>query len=138
MALYGLDAERKPQACRDALNGAREMFSRIDRLNQQLLEEFGESVQMGIGIHGGDAIVGTMGPPKTPLLTAVGDHINVAARLEGHTSTLGCDLLISTETLEKEGIAYAPELAIEVELRGRDKPVLACAFGRAQIPAPEQ
>ncbi len=138
LALYGLDAERKPRACRDALNGAREMFSRIDRLNQQLLEEFGESVQMGIGIHGGDAIVGTMGPPKTPLLTAVGDHINVAARLEGQTSTLGCDLLISTETLEKEGIAYAPDSAMEVELRGRDKPVLACAFERAQIPAPEQ
>ena len=43
------------------------MFRRIDILNQQLQQEFGESVQMGIGIHGGEAIVGTMGPPKTPL-----------------------------------------------------------------------
>lgn len=138
MALYGLDAQRKSCACSDALNGAREMFRRIDKLNQQLLEEFGESVKMGIGIHGGDAIVGTMGPPKTPLLTAVGDHINIAARLEGQTKTLGCDLLVSAQTLEKEGIGFAPELAIEVDIRGRDKPVLACAFSREQIPKVEQ
>lgn len=138
MALYGLDAQRKSRACSDALNGAREMFRRIDKLNQQLLEDFGESVQMGIGIHGGDAIVGTMGPPKTPLLTAVGDHINVAARLEAHTKTLACDMLISAQTLEKEAIGFAPELVTEVDIRGRDKPVLACAFGREQIPTTEQ
>ena len=70
MALYGLEPGRKEFACRDALDGAREMFRRIEHMNQQLQREFGESVQMGIGIHGGEAIVGTMGPPKTPLLTA--------------------------------------------------------------------
>ncbi|MGB5330595.1 MAG: adenylate/guanylate cyclase domain-containing protein, partial [Gammaproteobacteria bacterium] len=85
MALYGLEPARKSRACADALAGAREMFRRIQVLNEQLQREFGEAVQMGIGIHGGDAIVGTMGPPSTPLLTAVGDNINIAARLEAQT-----------------------------------------------------
>jgi adenylate cyclase len=134
MALYGLDAARKPFACRDALAGAADMFRRIDQLNQQLRREFNESIQMGIGIHGGDAIVGTMGPPRTPLLTAVGDNINIAARLEAKTKELGCDLIVSTATLEVESIAYDNTSNLEVELRGRNNRVRVCSFRRDQLP----
>jgi len=133
MALYGLVPERKALACQDALAGAREMFRRIENLNQQLQCEFGESVQMGIGIHGGDAIVGTMGPPKTPLLTAVGDNINIAARLEAQTKTLGCDLIVSVATLESEDIDYATDRVQQVEVRGRDNHVRICRFSREQL-----
>ncbi|MDH3386972.1 MAG: adenylate/guanylate cyclase domain-containing protein [Gammaproteobacteria bacterium] len=134
MALYGLEQNRKQRACRDALDGAREMFRRIDALNQQLQREFGETVQMGIGIHGGDAIVGTMGPPKTPLLTAVGDTINIAARLEAQTKTLDCDLIVSVATLQAEGVAYAEDRPRQLELRGRDNRVQVCTFTRDQFP----
>jgi len=134
MALYGLDAARKPFACRDALAGAADMFHRIDQLNQQLQREFNESIQMGIGIHGGDAIVGTMGPPRTPLLTAVGDNINIAARLEAKTKELGCDLIVSAATLDAEGIAYDSASNLEVELRGRNNRVQVCSFRRDQLP----
>ena len=136
MALYGLDANRKQFACRDALAGAADMFQRIDKLNQQLALEFNEQIQMGIGIHGGDAIVGTMGPPRTPLLTAVGDNINIAARLESQTKTLGCDLLVSTETLAREAIAYDDANTESVELRGRLGQVQVCRFLRDQLPDP--
>ncbi|TNF90970.1 MAG: adenylate/guanylate cyclase domain-containing protein [Gammaproteobacteria bacterium] len=135
MALYGLQPERKQHACRDALAGAREMFRRIDSLNQQLQREFGETVKMGIGIHGGDAIVGTMGPPKTPLLTAVGDNINIAARLEAQTKQQGCDLIVSAETLEREAIAYPPASVSDIEVRGRANHVRACRFDRNDLPA---
>ncbi len=110
------------------------MFDRIDRLNEQLQSEFGEQISMGIGIHGGDAIVGTMGPPRTPLLTAVGDNINIAARLEAQTKDLGCDLIVSLETLEREGIDVPPERIVEVDVRGRDNRVRVCRFGRDQLP----
>ena len=134
MALYGLDQARKGQACRDALAGAQEMFRRIDGLNQQLQREFGESVKMGIGIHGGDAIVGTMGPPKTPLLTAVGDNINIAARLEAQTKQQDCDLIVSVETLEREQIAYPEARATEVDVRGRENRVRVCTFDCGDLP----
>mgnify|MGYP001813305658 FL=1 len=135
MALYGLEPGRKSSACADALVGAREMFRRIEVLNEQLQREFGEAVQMGIGIHGGDAIVGTMGPPRTPLLTAVGDNINIAARLEAQTKTLACDLIISTATLESEGIDYSADQVQEVEVRGRDNHVRICRFSSEQLAA---
>ena len=134
MALYGLDPARKQRACGDALDGAREMFRRIDQLNQQLQSEFGESVQMGIGIHGGDAIVGTMGPPKTPLLTAVGDNINIAARLEAQTKVQGCDLIVSVETLQRESIEFTADRVRQLEVRGRENHVHACCFDSDNLP----
>ena len=134
MALYGLEAERKEHACSDALAGAREMFGRIEILNQQLQSEFGEGVKMGIGIHGGEAIVGTMGPPKTPLLTAVGDNINIAARLEAQTKTQACDLIVSVETLERESIEYPQDSVKPVDVRGRDGKVNVCTLLSDQIP----
>jgi adenylate cyclase len=135
MALYGLEPERKSNACADALTGAAEMFRRIGILNEQLQREFGETVQMGIGIHGGEAIVGTMGPPKTPLLTAVGDNINIAARLEAQTKTIGCDLIVSVATLETEGIDYSADRVQQVEVRGRDNHVRICRFSQVQLTA---
>ena len=133
MALYGLDPQRKKNACRDALSGAWEMFRRIDKLNQQLHMEFGETVKMGIGIHGGEAIVGTMGPPKTPLLTAVGDNINIAARLEAQTKVEGCDLIVSVDTLKRESIDYTVAAVRDIRVRGRDKPVEVCMMHRDDL-----
>jgi len=135
MALYGLDPERKPQACRDALDGAREMFRRVGLLNEQLRSDFGENVHMGIGIHGGDAVVGTMGPPKTPLLTAIGDNVNIAARLEAETKTRQCDLIVSAETLARENIPYAQAASLEIELRGRHNRIRVCTFDHGELPA---
>jgi adenylate cyclase len=132
MALYGLAPERKQQACRDALAGAADMLQRVEKLNQQLQQEFNESVKIGIGIHGGDAIVGTMGPPRTPLLTAVGDNINIAARLEAKTKELDCDLIVSIATLDAEDIEYQQDDVDEVDVRGRNNRVQVCHLKRAQ------
>jgi len=132
MALYGLAPERKQYACRDALAGAADMLQRVEQLNQQLQREFNESVKIGIGIHGGDAIVGTMGPPRTPLLTAVGDNINIAARLEAKTKELDCDLIVSVATLDTEDIEFENGNIDEVEVRGRNNRVQVRLLKREQ------
>jgi adenylate cyclase len=133
LALYGLEPARKSKACRDALDGANEMFRRIEILNRQLQVEFGESVEMGIGIHGGEAIVGTMGPPTTPLLTAVGDNINIAARLEAQTKVQGHEVIVSVETLQKESIEFPDAEIKSLEVRGRDNQVRVCLLDRNHL-----
>jgi adenylate cyclase len=110
------------------------MFRRIDLLNEQLQREFGESIQMGIGIHGGEAIVGTMGPPKTPLLTAVGDNINIAARLESQTKEIGCDMIVSVSTLEAENLDFSMGEIRDTQVRGRDNHVRIGTFNRTRLP----
>ena len=60
-----------------------------------------------------------MGPPAAPIVSAIGDTINSAARLESLSKTFGCTLVVSVDTLRFAGIA-PPDVGVQhVEVRGR-------------------
>ena len=118
MALYGLESGVDVGA-RQALRGAAAMARRLSSLNARLEEELAEPLRVGIGIHCGDAIVGTMGPPKSPNLSAVGDNVNIAARLESETKTHRCTLVVSTALADAAGVDLSAHPIHEAELRGR-------------------
>ena len=118
MALYGLESGVDVGA-RQALRGAAAMARRLSSLNARLEGELAEPLRVGIGIHCGDAIVGTMGPPKSPNLSAVGDNVNIAARLESETKTHGCTLIVSTALAGAAGVDLSAHPVHEAELRGR-------------------
>lgn len=120
LALYGLRGDIGP-ACRAALAGAAEMQRRLAALNARLAHELPQPLRMGIGIHTGDAIVGTMGPPAAPIVSAIGDTVNSAARLESLTKEFGATLVVSLDTLRYAGIA-TPDLPVHrVEVSGKTK-----------------
>lgn len=121
MALYGLD-DSINNACFDALRGAQSMFHRLEALNQRLQRELDQPLRIGIGIHCGEAVVGTMGPPSSPLVSAVGDTINTAARLESQSKPLNVPLLVSVEVMRNAGVEYPGEVR-ELPLRGRYQPI---------------
>ncbi len=118
LALYGLETEIGP-ACRDALAGAADMRRRMGLLNARLAHELAEPLRIGIGIHAGVAIVGSMGPPANPIVSAIGDTINSAARLESLTKQYGCTLIVSLDTLRFAGIAPPDAGVKHVEVRGK-------------------
>ena len=118
MALYGLESGVNDGA-RQALRGAAAMARRLSSLNARLEGELAEPLRVGIGIHCGDAIVGTMGPPKSPNLSAVGDNVNIAARLESETKTHRCTLIVSTALAGAAGVDLSAHPVHEAELRGR-------------------
>ena len=122
MALYGLE-RGVDQGSRDALNGAAAMFRRLAMLNESLDAEMGETLRMGVGIHTGEAIVGTMGPPDAPTLTAVGDTVNVAARLEAETKTFGCRIVVSETAAAASGLDFSQLPSHTALLRGRSEPL---------------
>ncbi len=74
-----------------------------------------------------------MGPPKTPLLTAVGDNINIAARLEAQTKVQGHEIIVSIETLQKESIEFPKAEMKSLEVRGLDNQVRVCLLDRNQL-----
>ena len=124
MALYGLDRGLK-QGCLDALRGAVEMQQRINQLNERLKTELKQPLRIGIGIHCGEAIVGTMGPPKSPNFSAIGDCINAAARLEGKSKELDGILVVSDAVIRASGIEFSRFPTQEVSLRGKQQSILA-------------
>ncbi|HUE40746.1 MAG TPA: adenylate/guanylate cyclase domain-containing protein [Chthoniobacterales bacterium] len=131
MALFGLNRERA-EGARAALQCALTMFQRLDKLNDRLADELETPLAIGVGIHTGEAIVGRMGPPKTPILSAIGDSVNTAARLESTTKELGMPLVVSEETLRAAGISTSMELK-PVSLRGRTSDMAAAALDQASL-----
>jgi adenylate cyclase len=118
LALYGLASE-PAQACREALQGAAEMQRRLEGLNASLADDLAEPLRIGIGAHVGLAIVGSMGPPDAPIRSAIGDNINIAARLEGLTKAYRCAMVVSEETLLTAGVDPRDAPLHHVRVRGR-------------------
>ena len=127
LALYGLDGKFQ-QGCRDVLAGAAEMLDRMELLNKRLKDELDEPLRIGIGIHSGEAIVGTMGPPKAPTLSAIGDNINIAARLEAKTKVFNCNIIVSSDTVRHAGLKPDPALEHKVDVRGRESKITVLAL----------
>ena len=103
------------------------MFEAVDGLNESLAGELETPLAIGIGIHTGEAIVGRMGPPKTPIISAIGDSVNTTARLESATKELGMPLVVSVETLCAAAISM-PRPLHEVSLRGRSMTMAVAAL----------
>jgi len=122
MALYGLDGD-PTVATRAALTGAEDMRVRLDRLNRRLVPDLAEPLRIGIGIHQGEAIVGPLGPPGSQILTAIGDTVNTAARLEGLSKTHSGAVIVSRRAAEAAEIDYAHLRLHEAVLAGRAEPV---------------
>lgn len=135
MAIYGLE-DGFEDGCRRAIQGATEMLRRVDKLNESMKSELNEPLRVGIGIHGGEAIVGIMGPPTTPIISAIGDNVNVAARLESLTKDFGCALVISETVAQGAGLDLTRFPRHEAETRGRTAtiPVYAIPHGHDLAP----
>jgi adenylate cyclase len=106
-----------------AIEGAKAMLRRMDALNDRLAGELSEPLKIGVGINAGEAIVGSMGPPATPIVSALGDNVNIAARLESQTKEYGVPLVISAHTAEYAGIDLTSLVSREVPVKGRDRPI---------------
>jgi len=119
MALYGLDAQEPAIGAAQALRGAREMLSRLDRLNAQLKADLKEPLRIGIGIHFGEAIVGAMGPPGSQIITAIGDTVNTTARLESLTKDYDCTIILSQDAAQAAGLNLVDHSLQQAPVKGR-------------------
>jgi adenylate cyclase len=119
MALYGLHDADPTRGAADALRGAREMLAGLDRLNRQLRHEMSRPLKIGIGIHHSEAIVGAMGPPKSQIVTAIGDAVNTCARLENLTKEFDVPVIVSRQAAEAAGLDVTGRKLNDVPVRGR-------------------
>ena len=100
--------------------------SNVEYMNHEFASELQQPIQFGIGIHGGEVIIGDIGFRDHTVFTALGDAVNVAARLQDMTKTLNCTVVISEEVCNNAGIAPDRLARTDVSIRGRDQPMTVC------------
>ncbi len=85
------------EACRRALDAAREAEERLERLNQRRRELAQPALDFGIGLHVGDVMYGNIGAPQRVEFSVVGPAANKAARVESLCKRLDTRLVVSAE-----------------------------------------
>ena len=118
MALFGVQ-NGPEEGCRQALAAAQDMIERVDGLSRALFEELSSPLRIGIGVHCGPAVVGRMGYGESVHVTAIGDTVNVASRLQDATKEFHCQLVFSVEVAKYSGVDTAGLPRHDLTVRNR-------------------
>ncbi|EOQ97434.1 adenylate/guanylate cyclase catalytic domain protein [Leptospira wolbachii serovar Codice str. CDC] len=128
MTVFGAPFKNDDDALR-AVKTAVEMIRELSKLNQKM-DLTKDNLQVGIGIHTGDAIVGNIGSDRRLDYTVIGDNVNLASRIEGLTKHYGCSILISETTFGQIEGKYTSQDGFEVReidrviVKGKSKAIL--------------
>jgi adenylate cyclase len=122
LAIFGLGTE-PATACRQALAALPLVAANIGQLNAALKQQLQKPIRLGIGLHCGRTVIGEIGFRDHVTFTALGDPLNVAARLEQLTKEIGCEAIVSEEVFRQAGVSASNLPQLAARLRGREDPV---------------
>lgn len=121
MAMFGAPVKYDNHA-EMAVRAALEMKKQTANLEERLMQKLGFTVRFGIGINCGPAIVGNIGSEELRLdYTAIGDTVNLAARLESNAKP--GQILISDNVHERVKELFEIESMDEIKVKGKELPV---------------
>jgi adenylate cyclase len=122
MVIFGAPLD-DPYQEEHAVAAAIEMQQQLAALCRKWEAEGQPAIRMGIGINSGAAVVGNIGSDQRMEYTAIGDTVNLAARLESASKDLGVDIVVSEHTYDAIRSLYRWKSEGEVTVKGRTEPV---------------
>ncbi|HEX8557327.1 MAG TPA: adenylate/guanylate cyclase domain-containing protein [Pyrinomonadaceae bacterium] len=132
MALFGAPTATPEDAC-NAVSAAVAMQRRMEEINAQLRSEALAEIAIGIGLHTGVATVGYIGSERRSEYTAIGDTVNLAARLEQNARP--GQIILSDATARaaaSAGCEYRPRPPITVKNRVQPVPIFEVDWRNVQ------
>ncbi len=115
-----------PDSPQQALEAAVDMRRELNEYNQQRVLDGEEEINIGIGLHSGHLMLGTVGSESRLDTTVIGDTVNLASRLESMTKTFRISILVSdaVRSLLPEGHSFKLREIDTVRVKGRSVPVV--------------
>lgn len=118
MAVWGAPKSSESDAS-NALRACIEMRIQLNILNESRAERGLGPIQIGMGLHAGEAISGTIGSSERMEYTVIGNTVNTASRIEASTKAFGVDLLITEDVISKLDRQFKTETVGSAEVKGR-------------------
>jgi len=114
-----------PREPGDALQSAVQILEQVARYNEGRKNAGYVPIRIGIGLHRGELILGTIGEEERMQTTVIADAVNVASRIEGLTKTFGVPLLVSGSVIESlpQDHAFKLRQLGAVKAKGKTKSV---------------
>ncbi|GGA52199.1 hypothetical protein CYANOKiyG1_71980 [Okeania sp. KiyG1] len=114
-----------PNSADDAVKGAIAMLQELKTYNSERQQKNLKPISIGIGLHTGRLILGTVGGFGRMDGTAIGDAVNLSSRVEELTKTYGVSLLITHQTLARlnNPLEYDLRFIEQVKAKGKAKAV---------------
>jgi adenylate cyclase len=122
MAIFGAPIPHSDHRMHAALT-ALEMVELVKSFNRDWPTGAGQEIRIGVGIASGTVIAGLAGTERRMTYTCVGDTVNVAAHLEGHTKTIGRSILMNENTRSGLGDEMQIEPVGPAKFKSRKQPV---------------
>ncbi|MGV8938700.1 MAG: adenylate/guanylate cyclase domain-containing protein [Allorhizobium sp.] len=119
MAIFDVDERGASEVCRRALGAAARIVAETKKLNKTLRKDFSVDLEVAIGMHYGPAIVGLVGYGKVATLTAIGDTVNVASRLENVAKQFNASVAVSETVMLLADLPHEGMSTQLVALKGR-------------------
>jgi class 3 adenylate cyclase len=121
-AIMALFPDSPAQALEAAIDMRRELFD----YNAMRVQDGRDEISIGIGLHSGNLMLGTVGSDTRLDTTVIGDTVNLASRLESMTKTFKISILISNETVNllPAGHTFKLREIDTVRVKGRSAPVV--------------
>ena len=117
MALFGV--QEPESAALRAVRAGLDMLAAVEQLNPYLTALYQRDVRIGIGVHVGDVVVGAVGAGDNRKVTAIGDAVNVASRIEAANKAAGTSFLISEATYTQVQAQIHVNRSIRATLAGK-------------------
>jgi len=128
LAVFGAPVPEEDHA-RHAARAALGVRAALSSFNEREVSEGRTALRVGIGVHTGEMVAGSVGSPERMEYTVIGDVVNVAARIEALNKDFGTDVLLSSEAYEavKDEVRARPMEPVVV--RGKAEPLVVYAVG---------